>query len=161
MNLRDKFISLLKAEGVSCNEQIVKPYQGTIWSINNHRCYIPRDKLTAWFQVPTSALDLVDVLIFLTSGNSIDMPKPILISTQDFRPLVNGEPPMDGAYNVNITRSDWPYIDLRVSLGDRKGSTRYSLDDGGVVFDTFELLENENDDPKINEAFRRVEAMLK
>ncbi len=163
MNLREKFINLLREEGISCDEQIIKPFRGTVWAINNRKSYITYlDSSKAWYQVPASVLDLVEVLIFIVSGDPADVPKPLLISTQDFRPLVNalGEPPIDGAFNVHITRFEWPNIDLRVSLGDRSESARYSLEDGGVIFDSFELLEKENGNPKITEALRRVEALI-
>ncbi|MFQ5588468.1 MAG: hypothetical protein ACE5F7_06480 [Nitrospiria bacterium] len=169
MNLREELITIFTKQGIICKELELKPFRNTVWMINGKKCYIKVDEGGPWFDVPASILGQIDVLIFLTRDKSTRILSPFLVSTQDFRATAeNLNAPIDGSYNINIPLGlKWPHIEMRISLGDNysvaPAPSAGCIDDPRmtVVFDTFELLENESDPPNITEAFRQVEYTIK
>lgn len=160
MKPREKFVGLLKEEGITCDELHMKGYIGTILKINKKICYVPQDKSGPWYQVKPIVLDDAVVLIFLAElGAQRGLPKAFLVSSEDFHLTANalGESPIDGDYNVNISGSEWKHIELKISLGDHSPSV---IVDPDHVFPTFELLECDDDEVEITKAFRRVEQKL-
>jgi len=170
IDLRKAFVALLIDKGIPCVEHELKPYRGTIWRINKKLCYIKVNKDGPWFDVPISIIGQVDVLVFIIRDAKRNVPIPFLISTEDFRIATNvlGQVlPEDGSYNIHICSFKWPNIDMKISLGDFSPSVPApsvgNTDDLSMtlVFDTFELLESENDHSVITEALRQVEQFLK